>query len=249
MAIVSLIALFVALALIALVSVQPWQPSVVAPQLGVAPGLEVDLGDAVAVQPGGGLAVAPALPAGPAGPRLAAATSTADKATSGPRLGLAPARAVSRAADGGPAHGDAATPPPPPTQPPQPLPPAAPEPVATPVAAVTPEAEAAPVVAPIRKPASFGAAPGGPSTAGGGVEEEEEEPPAGEEEEPEPEEGEGGDEEGEGEGDECTPPFVLRDEAGSHELVICEETSGEDEVFYLLLDGERLGNLELPYPE
>lgn len=236
--------------MVALVSVQPWQPSVVAPQLGVAPGLEVDLGDAVALQPADGPAVAPALPAGPAGPRFAAATSSAGKATPGPRLGLAPARAVSRAVEGGPAHGDAATPPPPPAPPPEPLPPAAPEPVATPVAAATPEAEAAPIATPIRKPASFSAPPGGPGTAAaGGIEAEEEEPPAGEEEEPEAEEEEGGDEEGQGDGDECTPPFVLHEEGGWHELVICKEISGEDEVFYLLLDGERLGNLELPYPE
>jgi hypothetical protein len=63
LAIVSAIALVLALGLAALLSLQPWAANSVTPQLSVAPGLGIGLGDSVVVSRSRQLAVATAQPA------------------------------------------------------------------------------------------------------------------------------------------------------------------------------------------
>jgi hypothetical protein len=135
LAIVSAIALVVALGLAVLVSLQPWEASSVAPQLSVAPGLGVALGDSVAVSPGPRqLAIAPAQPAPGGKPGIVAKDVAGAPAPPQPRLAVAAARAVAALPRNGPS---AVSPGPPPSgSPPAPLPP--PAPVAVPVVAAAP---------------------------------------------------------------------------------------------------------------
>jgi hypothetical protein len=171
LAIVSLIALLVALAFVALLSLQPWAVSVVAPQLSVAPGLGAALDDAVALPPGNRLAVAPARPAAVAaagGRRLAANVATAGAEGSRPRLGVAAARAVARPPGDDGAESRPEQPPAPESPPASPSPPSpapAAVPVATPAPSPAPEVATAP---PTRVASSHGKPPAGPTTAGMG---------------------------------------------------------------------------------
>lgn len=120
----------------ALISAQPWAPSVVAPQLGLAPGIGVALDDALAVDGGEALAVAPARPEADRGSaHLAARATPAPEAVDGPRLGLSEARVVAEPASGGPPQAEAPQPEPVALPAPQPAPPA---PVAVPVASPAP---------------------------------------------------------------------------------------------------------------
>jgi hypothetical protein len=166
LAIVSAIALFVALGLAALLSLQPWAASSVAPQLSVAPGLGIGLGDSVVVSRDRQLAVEPAQPAAGGAPRFAAADVSVDKGEPQPRLGLAAARVVVASRQpGAPSQGS-----PQPSQPePTPVPQPTPVPVAVPVATPPPPAE--PVAAPPTRGPGGGTS--GPIGAGGGGEEEE----------------------------------------------------------------------------
>jgi hypothetical protein len=165
-AIVSLIALLVALAVVAWISLQPFAATSLAPQVSVAPGLGVGLGDAVVVAPGRRLGVSMARPATGVEARFAATAAPAEKRAGGPQLGIGPARAV-----GGPAriHPPVSSPGPP-TEP-SPAPPSSPVPVSAPVAVPAPEAmpaqvpDAAPP-APIL--AGGGSHPSGPTSAGVG---------------------------------------------------------------------------------
>lgn len=168
-----MIALLVALAIGALISIQPWAPNAVAPQLALAPGIGVAVDDALALDSDDGLAVAPARPAvGGGGARLAVAVPSSPEAVGGPRVGLGAARVVARPASGGAPQDaveqpePAAPPPPAPAPPPQ-------TPVAVPVSSPAP----APVAVE-EPPAGGGKGSGGerpgPTTAGvepGGIEE------------------------------------------------------------------------------
>lgn len=216
-----MIALLAALALAVLLSLKPWAPASVAPQLNVGAGLGVGLDDAVALPLGRQLAVAPAHPAGASTQRFAGGAVKAGGGATTSAPGIAPARAVSVATDGGPPAGapeQAAPESPPPSAPPAPT--------AVPVA-VPPEPAAPPAVP--DRVSELGSRHPGPSAAGldevGGAERE-----AGEIDE---EEGVGG---AEGEA-ECAPPFHLFLDDAWHELVLCRELSNGDG-FYLLLDGE-----------
>ena len=162
LAIVSLIALLAALGVGALAILQPWATDTVAPQLSVAPGLGVGLGDSVVVSRDRQLAVAPAQRATGSTPRFVAAGVAVEKGEPRPRLGIAAARVVASPLPSGPAQGS-----PPPSQPePVPTPQPAPVPVAVPVAATPPS------VGPVDAPPTRGAGGGtpGPVGAGGGVE-------------------------------------------------------------------------------
>ncbi|HMJ74308.1 MAG TPA: heparin lyase I family protein [Solirubrobacterales bacterium] len=136
-AVVSTIALLVALGLAALLSLQPWAANSVAPQLSVAPGLGIGLGDSAVVSRGRQFAVAPAQPATGAAPRLIAAGVAVDKGESQPRLGIATARVVASPRPGAPSQGSPQSPQPEPMPVPQP----APVPVAVPVATPPPSVE------------------------------------------------------------------------------------------------------------
>ncbi len=162
LAVVSAIALLVALGVGALAILQPWATDTVAPQLSVAPGLGVGLGDSVVVSRDRQLAVAPAQPATGATPRFIAAGVAVDKGEPRPRLGVAAARVVASPRPGGPSRGS-----PSPSQPePVPTPQPVPVPVAVPVAAAPPS------VGPVAAPPTRGAGGGtpGPVGAGGGAE-------------------------------------------------------------------------------
>jgi hypothetical protein len=159
LAIVSVIALLVALGLAALLVSQPWKADLVTPHLSVAPRLGIGLGDAAVVSPGRRLAVAPAQPAA-AAPRFVAAAATAE-GDSQPRVGLAAARVVT-------APDSVRAPAGPPGQPapeaPAPAPP-------MPVTAPPPASASVPVSLPPPTPVlagSGGEAPG-PVAAGGGT--------------------------------------------------------------------------------
>lgn len=163
LAIVSAVALLVALGLAALLTLQPWEANSVAPQLSVAPGLGVGLGDSVVVSRNRQLAVAPAQPATGATPRFVAAGVAVDKGEPQPRLGIAAARVVvASPRPGAPSQGS-----PQPSQPESiPAPPPSPVPAAVPVAVPPPPVE--PVVAPPTRGAGGGTP--GPVAAGGGAE-------------------------------------------------------------------------------
>ncbi len=162
MAIVSAIALLVTLGLAALLTLQPWATNSVSPQLSVALGLRVGLGDSVVVSRGRQLAVAPAQPVKAVVPRLVDAGAAVEEGKSQPRLGIAAARVVASPRPGSPSQGS-----PQPSQPePTPTPQPAPMPVAVPVAAAPPPVE--PVAAPPTS-GTGGGAPG-PIVAGGGGE-------------------------------------------------------------------------------
>jgi hypothetical protein len=163
-AIVSLIVLLVALGIAALINSHPWTASPVAPQLSVAPGLEVALGDAVAVSRGRQLAVAPAAPAARGKARFVAHPVGGGEGDDAPRLGIAPAR-VAKVPQPVAAPEDA---PEAPSTDPLPAPAAAPAPEAVPVAAPPPATESAP--APSGPIAGVEGSPQGPIAGGVGVE-------------------------------------------------------------------------------
>ncbi len=167
MAVFSAIALLVALGLAALFSLQPWASNTVAPQLSVAPGLDVGLGDSVVVARDRRLAVAPAQPAAGAVPRLIAAGVAVEEGESQLRLGVAAARVVAGPQSGAPSQGSSPQSPPQPQPEPEaiPSPPPSTVPVAVPVATLPPPVE--PAAAPPTRGA--GGTPG-PVTAGGGTE-------------------------------------------------------------------------------
>jgi hypothetical protein len=226
LAVVSVIALLVALGVGALAILQPWGADSVAPQLSVAPGLGVGVGDSVVVARERQLAVEPAQPAAGAAPRFAAADVAVAKGEAQPQLGVAPARVVvASPRPGVPSQGS-----PQPSQPePAPAPQPAPVPQAIPVAAPTPPVE--PAVAPPTR--GTGGGTSGPIGAGGGSGEEE----GGTEEAlevcegddytlplPPPEAAEGS---------EDPPPVV------THELTVYFGSSGEGTGFHLVLfDGQ-----------
>jgi hypothetical protein len=172
LAIVSLIALLGALGLATLLSLQPWAANAVAPQLSVAPGLGIGLGDAVAVAvaPGRQLAVAPARLAIDGVPKLATDEVAAGEGESGLQLGIDPARAVAAPQPVRPPAGS-----PEPTAPePLPAPQSPPAPVAVPVAAPAPAPAPSPspepvVSAPARNASGFVSHPPGQGTSGGPV--------------------------------------------------------------------------------
>jgi hypothetical protein len=162
LAIVSAIALLVALGLAALLSLQPWATNPVAPQLSVAPGLGIGLGDSVVVSRNRQLAVAPAQPAMGVRPRLIAAGVAVEEGESQPRLGIAAARVVASPQPGAPSQGS--------PQPSQPE--SIPAPPPSPVPAVVPVATPPPSLEPVAAPPTRGAGGGtpGPVGAGGGAE-------------------------------------------------------------------------------
>lgn len=163
LAIVSVIALLVALGVGALAILQPWDTDTVAPQLSVAPGLGVGVGDSVVVSRDRGLAVAPARPAVGATPRFVAAGVAVEEGEPQPRLSIAPARVVvASPRPGAPSQGS--------PQPPQPETTPAPQPA--PVPAAVPVATPPPPVEPVAAPPTRGAGGGtpGPVTSGGGTE-------------------------------------------------------------------------------
>ena len=163
LAVVSTIALLVALGLAALLSLQLWAANSVAPQLSVAPGLGIGLGDSVVVSRDRQLAVAPAQPAIGSGatPRLIATGAVVDRGESQPRLGIAAARVVASPRPGVPSQG--------PPQSPQPEPvPAPPAPVPVVVPAATPPSAVEPVAAP--PTLGTGGGTPGPVVAVGGAE-------------------------------------------------------------------------------
>lgn len=161
LAVVSTIALLVALGLAALAVLQPWAADTVSPKLSVAPGFGVKLGDSVVVARDRQLAVAPARPATGATPRFVAAGAVVDKGESQSRLGIAAARVV---ASVGPAQAPGASP-----EAPAPETPPPPSPVVVP--APVPAFESPPETPPSPAPvvAGSGSEVPGPIAAGGGV--------------------------------------------------------------------------------
>ncbi|HET8862372.1 MAG TPA: hypothetical protein VFM94_03880 [Solirubrobacterales bacterium] len=161
MAVVSLIALLVALAVAVLVSGRPWGASTIAPRLSLAPGIGVALGDSVEAAPGRRLAVAPAQPAGggaarPATDELAVTSGGAPRS----RVSIAPAQAIAGSGQAGSPGG----PPMPPTPEPAPSQPA-PAPEAVPVAAPVSVSEPG-TAPPTRLPTGSGSQPPGPIAGG-----------------------------------------------------------------------------------
>ena len=164
MAIISLIALLVALAVAASISLRPWEDDSIAPGLILAPDLGVALEDAVALPSNRGLAVAAGRPAGGGEQVLAAREAPMARDTSRPHLAVAAARPVAASVDEPPPGGSPE--PPGPEPPPSP---ASPAPVAVPVAAPAPSPTPAAVApTPAKVPADLGS-PGGPTDAGGEV--------------------------------------------------------------------------------
>lgn len=160
LAIVSAIALLVALGLAALLILQPWSPNSVPPHLSVAPGLEIGLGDSVVVSRSPQLAVAPAQPAAGSAPKFVVAGAVADEGESPSRVGVSVARVVVSSQPGGPSQES-----PQPSQPESiPTPQPSPAPAVVPVVAPPPSVE--PVPAP---PTRAGGEMPGPISAGGGV--------------------------------------------------------------------------------
>jgi hypothetical protein len=165
LAIVSVIALLGALGLAALIALQPWAANSVAPQLRVAPGLGVALGDSVAVSRSRQLAVASARAATGGKPRFAAGKAVGDDGASKPELAIAGARVVRSAQ---PVDRPESSPGTSPSEPPpvaQPAP--APAPVAVPIAAPAPSpapepaaTSPAPVVTEGHSPGPIGAGTG-----------------------------------------------------------------------------------------
>lgn len=154
-----MIALLVALAIAALVSLHPGEEDSTIPQVSVAPRLGIGLGEAVVVTPGRQLAIAPAHLAGIEGPRLAASVATGAIGGSEVRTGVASAQVVAISAATRPPN---ESPPPPPAEVPAP-----PQPVATPVA--TPVSSPAPSPAPAAVPTrpQPGSQPPQPNPSGG----------------------------------------------------------------------------------
>jgi hypothetical protein len=157
LAVVSLIALLVALAVAVLISVQPWGTSILAPQLSLAPGMGVALDDSVEAAPGPQLAVAPAQPASGGAARLASNELAVTSGRSQAWAGIAPARVVASGRQDG-APGAPSNPPLRALIPSQPASPPEAVPVAAPVSTPTPAA------APARVPT--GNHPPGPISGG-----------------------------------------------------------------------------------
>jgi hypothetical protein len=167
-AIVSLIVLLVALGIAALINSHPWTASPVAPQLSVAPGLEVALGDAVAVSRGPQLAVAPAAPAAGGKARFVAhrVGEGGGGGDGAPQLGIAPARVAKTPQ---PVAAPEGAPKPHPPEP-LPAPESAPAPEAVPVAAPAPPPATESTPAPSGPIAGVEGSPKGPIAGGVGVE-------------------------------------------------------------------------------
>lgn len=162
MAIVSLIALLCALAVSALISLQPWATGSAVPRVSVAPDLGVALDDAVALAPGRKLAVSAAHSADPGKLHLVAGDVAEGKGSTGPAPGIAPAQAVADPVEGTPAPGVPGSPASEPAPAPQPTP----APVATPVSAPAPAPPPEPAVIPPVRPGQ-GGQPATPGSAGG----------------------------------------------------------------------------------
>lgn len=160
-----MIALIAALAVTALLALQPWSSStVVAPQLGLGRGLGVGLDDAVALPSGPSLAVSQARPAGLGKQSLAAHRTQGASGGSPAALGVAPARVVSTGTPAG--APDAPLAPTVPGSEPGSTAPPSPQPAAIPVAAPTPAPQPAPADSSPSKPtASGGAVPARPGIA------------------------------------------------------------------------------------
>ncbi len=166
MAIVSLIALLIALAIAALVSLRPGEEDSTIPQVSIAPRLGIGLGEAVALTPGRQLAVSAARPAVTGGTRLVAGGIPVGGADPRAQAGIAPAHEVAIPVMSQPVGS------PPPEPAPASAPPSPPAPVATPVSA--PTSSPAPVPVPTRPPPGDGSQPppnpsGGPGPIGGVV--------------------------------------------------------------------------------
>jgi len=142
LAIVSLVALLVALAVGALIIVGPWEESTLAPRVSLAPGLEGAVGDAVEVAPGQPFAVDPAHPAGGGAARLATNELAVASGPAQVRTDIGPAQVVASSGEGSVPR----SPSKPPVLEPTPSQPAAPP-------------EAVPVVAPVPAPAPAAAPP------------------------------------------------------------------------------------------
>jgi hypothetical protein len=165
-AIVLLVALLAAFGIAALINSHPWTANPVAPQLSVAPGLEVALGDAVAVSRARQLAVAPAEPAAGGKAKFAAHRVAGGEGEAAPRLGIGPARVAKApqpvtAPEGAPG---------PRAPEPSPAPESAPAPEAVPVSAPAPAPAAEPSPAPAGPIAGVEGGPQGPIAGGVGVE-------------------------------------------------------------------------------
>ncbi|HEX3324719.1 MAG TPA: hypothetical protein VHR65_06275, partial [Solirubrobacterales bacterium] len=106
-----------------LIAAQPWAPATVAPQLSLAPGIGVGLGDAVKLPSAPQLAPAPAQEVVRGGTRLVANEAAAEQGAGRPQFGVAAARVVVRVPPVSPTPEQAAPkPPPPPAEVPPPLP-------------------------------------------------------------------------------------------------------------------------------
>jgi hypothetical protein len=127
------IALLVALAVVALASLQPWAANSVAPHLSVPPAADVGLGDSVAVAPAAGVDVGDAAVAADRKATLVVKPAQTDASGHAAEPAIAPARVVARpgpvAVPEAPSQPEAAPP-------------------ATPVAAPTPAPEASPAPSP-----------------------------------------------------------------------------------------------------
>lgn len=161
MAVFSLSALLVLLALLAYSATQPWGDRPVAPGLSLAPDLGATLGEAVAVAPSAGPALAGSGSVTGGDPRLAANAGVGRRARkTGPRIGIAAARPVGRSAP---------APAPPPASPGAPIPaPLAPSPVAVPVATpvVASDDDPEPAASPAAERPASGGGQHGPTAAG-----------------------------------------------------------------------------------
>lgn len=159
-----MIALLVALACGLLVALQPWAPTSVAPQLGLAPGIGVALGEATPVEAGSALAVAEARPVPyDSGTRLEAEPATVAASGADLEAGIAPARALSRSGEGRSTEAPEA----PGSEPPTAIPVAAPE--SPPEAITAPTVISQPaIVTPGPGKGGLGGGPSGPISAGTG---------------------------------------------------------------------------------
>jgi hypothetical protein len=156
LAVVSVTALLAALGLAALLILQPWAANSVSPQLRVSPGLEIGLGDSVAVSKGGPLAIAPARPAIGGKRSFVASEEAGSGRPREPQPAVAAAHAVTAP---GPAAAPEASPEPSPPEP-LPTPQSSPTSVAVPVAAPTPSAAPEPLPEPPARGPIGGHSPG-----------------------------------------------------------------------------------------
>lgn len=147
----ALLVLLLALSAAALVALRPWETDALVPDLRIDPGLEVALGDAVAVASPPPVRVADADIAGMGGPTIAVARVAAPQRPPAPQLDVSRGRVVLAAVP-------APTTPPPTT----PQPPAEPQPVPPP----TPVSEPAPAPPPPPTFVAGGGSPSGGGTAG-----------------------------------------------------------------------------------